>query len=260
MIRYLILFVLFFTNLMPHSAKAGETKLYKDGDVTLEGYLAMPDPDKFKGERPAILIAHQWKGLGEYEKRRADMLADLGFIAFAVDVYGQGIRPKTTQEALTEATKYKSDPDLARRRMSAALDYVQTLPFVDKGKIAAIGYCFGGTMVLELARSGAKINGVVSFHGNLATTKPAQKGDVKAPILIHHGAVDPVVTQYEVENFKKEMGEAQADWHMIVYADAVHAFTEKEAGDDPSDGAAYNEKADKRSWAYTLQFFDEIFS
>ena len=243
------------------SASAGETEIYENqkGQI-FEGYVAYPDSVEFKGVRPLILVAHQWKGLGEYEKKRADMLADLGYIAFAVDVYGQGIRPSMTEEAKTESSKYKNEPDLARERMMTALNHAKGLRNADTGRIAVFGYCFGGTMALELARAGADIDAVISFHGGLATDKKAQKGTIKPAIQIHHGEADPHVSQAEIEAFIAEMNNAEADWHMISYADAVHAFTEKEAGNDPSTGAAYNEKADKRSWAYTLEFLEMMFS
>lgn len=241
------------------NAMAGEVREYTDDEIRLEGYLALPDEEEFPGRRPAVMIIHQWKGLGDYEKRRADMLAELGYVAFAVDMYGKGIRPADREEAAAESSKYKSDPNLARGRAMAALDYVRGLPRVDAEDIAAIGYCFGGTMALELARAGADIDGVVSFHGGLATEDDADEGDIKASILVHHGAADPHVDEDEVEDFMEEMDDVNADWHFVSYAHAVHAFTEKEAGNDPSTGAAYNAKADKRSWAYTLDFFEEIF-
>lgn len=241
-------------------AIAGETMTYKDGDTVLEGYLASPDMTKFEGNRPTILVIHQWKGLGDYEKKRADMLADLGYIAFAVDMYGQNIRPDTQEAAKIESDKYKSNPELGRQRINATLNFVQTLPNVDMTKMAAIGYCFGGTMALELARSGADINAIVSFHGGLATKQSADPDTVKASVQAHHGAIDPYVSDDEVNNFKDEMNNANVDWHFISYADAVHAFTEIEAGNDPSKGAAYNEKADKRSWAYTLDFLNMTFN
>ena len=241
-------------------AYAGETVTYNnDSGEVFEGYIARPDESDFPGQRPAILIVHQWKGLGDYEKSRADMMADQGYVAFAVDIYGQDIRPETSEAAGEESSKYKDDPDLARKRMTTALDYIHELPNVDTNKIAAIGYCFGDTMALELARSGAEIAAVVSFHGGLASKKPAQEDDINAAIMVHNGEADPHVSKEEIAGFVNEMNSANADWHMISYADAVHAFTEKEAGNDPSTGAAYNEKADKRSWAYTLEFLKMVF-
>lgn len=259
MLKTTLKFLSVFLFLGASAAYAGEAITYKDGEVVLEGYVAHPDTEEFSGERPGILIVHQWKGLGEYEKKRADMLTDLGYVAFAIDMYGEGIRPTTMKGASSESSKYKSNPELARTRLHAALNQALTLPNIDKDNIAIIGYCFGGTMALELARSGANINAAVSFHGGLATKKNAESEKLKATIQVHHGADDPYVSAEEVTKFKAEMNEANADWHFISYADAVHSFTEKQAGDDPSKGVAYNEKADQRSWAYTLTLFEQVF-
>ena len=242
----------------PADVSAGEIKTYQHGDTVLEGYWVPASCETPKG---TVLVTHQWMGLGDYEKGRADMLAEDCYNAFAVDVYGQGIRPANRQEAAAASSKYKSNPDLARDRMNAAVEYVKTLPGVDADYLAAIGYCFGGTMVLELARSGADLDGVVSFHGGLKTSAPAtEDGSIKSAIQVHHGDADPYVPKEEVAVFKEEMRKSNSDWHFIGYADAVHAFTEKEAGNDPSKGAAYNKKADIRSWAYTHDFLEEIFS
>ncbi len=245
--------------MFPAAAQAGETVAYKDGDVDLEGYWA-PSTCKEGAPAPVVLVVHQWKGLGSYEKGRADMLAGECYNAFAVDMYGKGIRPVNNDDAGKEATKYKSDSALARKRITAALDYAKTRPGIDASKIAVIGYCFGGTMALELARSGADIDGAVSFHGALATPAPVKEpGVIKASVQVHHGADDPMVPPEEVRGFLDEMNAANADWMVTKYAHAVHSFTEKEAGDDPSKGVAYNEKADKRSWSATLDFLKEIF-
>ncbi|MGZ9097567.1 MAG: dienelactone hydrolase family protein [Micavibrio sp.] len=235
-------------------ALAGETLTYTDGETTLEGYLARAEGVD-DSEAPAVLIVHQWKGPGDYERRRADMLAALGYNAFVVDMYGKGIRPAAGEAAGAEAAKYKNDPALARQRLHAALDYVRTLAGIDHNNIAVIGYCFGGTMALELARSGADIKAAISFHGGLSSKAPVTEPDtIKAAIQIHHGAADPHVPPAEVEGFTAEMDAAAADWTLTLYSGAVHSFTEKEAGNDPATGAAYNEKADLRSWAATLDF------
>lgn len=252
-------FIIVALTFIPLSAYAGETVSYKDGNVELEGYWSA-STCKTSEPAPVVLVIHQWKGLGAYEKRRSDMLADLCYNAFAVDMYGKGIRPANTNDAGKEATKYKTNSPLARQRINAALDYAKTRAGVDSSKIAAIGYCFGGTMALELARSGADIDGVVSFHGGLSTPQPLTKPDIiKASVQINHGADDPLVSAEEVNNFIKEMNTAKADWSLTSYAHAVHSFTEKEAGNDPSKGVAYNEKADIRSWANATAFLKEIF-
>lgn len=237
-------------------AFAGEKVMYHDGDKVLEGYFAPAQcGDK---NAPIVMIVHQWMGLGDYEKSRADMLAAKCYNAFAVDMYGQGIRPSNKAEAGKQAGMYKGDAKIARGRMKAALDYVRARTNVDPAHVAVIGYCFGGTMALELARSGADIDAVVSFHGGLSSPAPVTRpGTIRAAIQINHGADDPHVPPAEVAAFKDEMKAADADLMFISYAHAVHSFTEKEAGDDPSTGAAYNKKADERSWEAALAFLKE---
>ena len=225
----------------------------------MEGFHAYDD--SIEGKRPGILIVHQWTGLTDYEKRRARMLAELGYNVFALDIYGKGIRPQPP-EAGEYAGKYKGDRKLYRARLDAGLKVLSEHKYSDPARIAAIGYCFGGTGVLELARSGADLAGVVSFHGGLGAAEgmSAEKGGVKASVLVCHGAADPFVKPAEVESFREEMDAADADWIFISYADAVHSFTQPMAGDDPAKGAAYQKKADQRSWSHMKSFFEEIFS
>jgi dienelactone hydrolase len=230
---------------------------YKDGDVICEGYLAYDDA--ITGARPGILVVHEWTGVGPYVKMRVEKLAQMGYVAFAADIYGKGIRPKNTDEAAAQATIYRKDRQLMRRRVQAGLQVLADNKIVDRKRIAAIGYCFGGGTVLELARSGADIAGVVSFHGNLDTPNPADAKNIKAKILVLHGGADPYVPAEQVAAFQKEMTDANVNWQMNVYGGAVHSFTNPEAGNDPTKGAAYNEQADKRSWLAMKQFFDEIF-
>ena len=231
---------------------------YEQGGVTLEGFHVFDDA--ISGKRPAVLVIHQWTGLSDYEKMRSRKLAELGYNVFAADIYGKGIRP-VPPAAGQEAGKYTGDRDLFRARLTAALEVLKKDERTDTAKIAAIGYCFGGTGALELARSGADIAGVVSFHGSLdaAAGKSAPDGGVKAKILVLHGSKDPHVPTEQVLAFGKEMDAAGADWQFTAYSDAVHSFTQKMAGDDPSKGSAYNEKADKRSWEAMKVFFAEIF-
>jgi len=234
-----------------------EIVTYEHDGVVLEGYLAWDD--EIEGKRPGVLVVHQWMGVSDNERMRADMLAELGYVAFALDIYGQGVRPQNRQEASQEAGKYYGDRELFRARLTAGLAELKRHPLVDGGRVAAIGYCFGGGGVLELARTGAELAGVVSFHGSLDTPLPAAKGDIKAKVLVCHGAVDPYVKPEAVHGILEEMEAAGVDYQLIMYAGAVHAFTQKGAGDDPSQGTAYNAAADRRSWRAMQDFFAEIF-
>lgn len=250
------LFLLFF----PAAALAAihaETVEYKDGDAVLEGYLAYDDA--VKDVRPGILVVHEWTGLGPYAKRRAEQLAGLGYVAFAADIYGKGIRPNNPDDAAKQAGIYKNDRPLMRRRALAGLAVLRNQPLVDKARLAAIGYCFGGTTVLELARSGADIKGVVSFHGALNTPHPEDAQNIKAKILALHGADDPFVPPAEAAAFQEEMRKAKTDWQFVSYGGAVHSFTNPDSGDDPAKGAAYHKEADERSWQAMKEFFSEIF-
>jgi dienelactone hydrolase len=234
-----------------------KTVEYKQGDAVLEGVSVYDDA--IQGKRPAVLVVHQWKGLGDYEKKRAEMLAKLGYNVFAADIYGKGIRPQSPQAAGAEAGKYKNDRALLRSRVRAGLDVLMTHELTDPKRVAAIGYCFGGTTVLELARSGADIVAVVSFHGGLSSPAPADAKNIKAKVLALHGADDPNVPPKEVAAFEDEMRQGGVDWQLIAYGGAVHSFTDWNAGSDNSKGAAYNERADRRSWEAMKQFFAEAF-
>jgi dienelactone hydrolase len=230
---------------------------YKQGDTVLEGYMAWDDAKNEK--RPGILVVHEWTGINDHVKQRAEMLAKLGYVAFAADIYGKGIRPAVQSEAAKTAGIYKDDRPLMRARVRAGLEELKKQKRVDPHRIAAIGYCFGGTTVLELARDAADIRGVVSFHGGLSTPTPQDAKNIKAKVLALHGADDPFVKADEVAAFQDEMRKGGVDWQFVSYSNAVHSFTNKAAGSDNSKGAAYNEKADKRSWEAMKTFFTEIF-
>ncbi len=230
---------------------------YKQGDTTLEGYLAYDD--SVSGARPGVLVVHQWTGLTDYEKHRAEQLASLGYVAFCADIYGKGVRPQNTREAGVEATKYKTDRTLLRARVNAGLDALKKNELVDPRRVAAIGYCFGGTAVIELARSGAELNGVVSFHGGLDSPAPADGKNIKCKVLACHGADDPFEKAEDLTAFEKELRDAKVDWRLNKYGGAVHSFTQPLAGNDNSKGAAYNEQADRRSWLDMKAFLAEIF-
>jgi dienelactone hydrolase len=246
--------------LVPASALAKvQTKLveYKQGDTVLEGYLAWDD--KAPGMRPGVLVVHAWMGLDDAARKRAAMLAAIGYVALAVDIYGKGVRPKNRDEAGAQAGKFRSDRALLRERVNAGLAELVKHPKVDASKTAAIGYCFGGTTVLELARSGAAVKGVVSFHGGLDSPKPEDGKNIKAKVLVAAGAVDPYQQPADLAAFKKELDDAKVDYEINMYGGAVHCFTDVAAGDDPSKGCAYDKKADERSWQAMKDLFAEIF-
>jgi dienelactone hydrolase len=251
----IILFFILITNTMSEIITSDVE--YKIGDVTLQGYLAYDNSNSDK--RPGILIVHQWMGLTDYEKKRARQLAELGYVAFAADIYGKDIRPTNPKDAGQQAGKYYGDINLYRERLNAGLNELKMQPLIDADNVAAIGYCFGGGGVLELARSGADIKGVVSFHGSLKSQNPADANNIKCRVLVQHGAIDPFVPEEDVVAFKKEMEDAKVDYVLTEYAGSVHAFTMEGAGTDITKGAAYNEKADKRSWEAMKIFFGEIF-
>jgi dienelactone hydrolase len=234
-----------------------ETVEYKQGTVTLEGYLAYDQ--SIQGKRPGIIIVHEWNGLGDYVKRRAEQLASLGYVAFAIDIYGKGIRPKTMEESSAQATIYRNDRALMRARALAGLEQLKSYKFVDPTKIAAIGYCFGGGVVLEMARAGDDLAGVVSFHGTLDTPNRADAKNIKGKVLVLQGASDPFVKRDQVEAFQDEMAGAGVDWQMVSYGGAVHGFTNPDNGLNASKGLAYNHEADMRSWDEMIRFFDELF-
>ena len=234
-----------------------QTVEYKQGDATLEGYLAWDD--SVSGKRPGVLIVHQWMGITDYEKMRAKMLAGMGYVAFCADIYGKGIRPTTTQEAGAQAGKYKGDRQLLRARVNAGLDQLKSNDMVDSSRVAAIGYCFGGTTVLELARSGADLNGVVSFHGGLDSPTPADGKNIKCKVLVLAGANDPFQKPDDLTAFEQEMKDNKVNWQIVFYGGAVHAFTQPDVDKLNLPGAKYNEQADKRSWQAMRDFFGEIF-
>ncbi len=256
--RYLLFILTFLMVSTAHAELKKETIEYQDGGTILEGYLVYDDA--IEGKRPGVIVVHDWMGPGAYSNGRAEQLAQLGYAAFAVDIYGKDVRPKDQKEAGEQAGQYKGNRALMRSRAKAGLDALSAQPMVDPTRVAAIGYCFGGTTALEMGRAGMPLSGIVSFHGGLQTPSPAEKGAVKAKVLVLHGADDPLVPPAEVEDFQKEMNSAGADWQMVYYSGAVHSFTRPDAGDDKSKGVAYNEKADKRSWEAMKVFFSEIFN
>jgi dienelactone hydrolase len=229
---------------------------YRHGDTVLEGYLAYDKAGPAR--RPGVLVIHDWLGVGPNTRKRVEQLAGLGYVAFAADIYGKGVRPATGAEAGPLAGKYKGDPTLLRARVAAGLARLKAEQNVDPKRVAAIGYCFGGTTALELGRAGAEVAGIVSFHGGLDNPTPADSRNIKGKVLVLHGADDPYVPLAQVNAFEDEMRAAGVDWVLVKYSGAVHSFTIPDAGNDNSKGAAYNATADRRSWKAMQDFFAEI--
>ena len=235
-----------------------ERVVYKDKAGTeLEGILAYDD--SLTGKRPGILVVHDWLGVGPFVEEQAKSLAGQGYVAFAADIYGKAVRPKGQKEASAAAGKYKADRPLLRSRATAALDVLTKNARVDVNKVAAIGFCFGGTTAIELAKSGANLKGVVSFHGGLDATSVDDSKSIKSKLLVLHGADDPFVPAADIAAFKTSLNNGKVDWQLVEYAGTVHAFTQPSAGNDNSKGAAYNERSAKRAFAEMKTFFAELF-
>jgi dienelactone hydrolase len=230
---------------------------YNHNGTVLEGYLAYDDA--VKGKQPGVLVVHEWWGLNDYVRGRVEKLAKLGYVAFALDMYGKGIWTKEPQKAKELSGHLRGKP-IMRQRASAGLEILRNNSRVDPGRIAAIGYCFGGTTVLELAYSGADLAGVVSFHGGLTAAKVDDRNRIKARFLICHGADDGFISAEAIQAFQDGMRESGADWQMIYFGGAVHSFTNPAADQVGIKGIAYNKKADERSWKFMQTFFVEIFS
>ena len=234
-----------------------ESLEYKDGDVTLKGFVALDDQSNHK--RPGILVMPEAFGLGKQAKDRALRLASLGYAALAGDPYGNGLEVSDLQEAIKHAGAIREDNTKFRQRIRAGLNALMALPQVDTDRLVVLGYCMGGSCSLEMARDGAPLKGVVSFHGALETQSPAEPGKVQAKVLVCHGADDPFVPVEHVTAFEEEMTKAGVDWQVISYGGTVHSFTNPEA-DGSIEGICYNKQADERSWQAMQAFFDEIFA
>lgn len=228
---------------------------YTDGETMLNGFSAAPV--KGTASKPGILILPAWKGIDAHSKDVAQKLSALGYYVFIADIYGVGNYPKTNEEAAQKSGFYKKNYERYQVRIDLALNEL-TIAGANPDNIVAIGYCFGGTGVLEAARGGIPVKGVVSFHGGLGKDANRKHERFETKVLVCHGADDPYVPEQEVLGFMDEMRESDADWQLIYYSDAVHAFTEPAAGNDKTKGAAYNEKADKRSWQHLLGFLKEV--
>ena len=229
---------------------------YHAGGERFVGYLAVEEK---AGQRPGVLLAPEGPGLGELCKGFARKLAQLGYVAFAMDYHGDGEVLTDMGEVMGRLGGFMADPDGIRVIAAEALRVLTAQPETDKGRLAAIGYCFGGTTALELARSGAPLKAVVGFHSGLGAARPAEPGAVKAVVLTQIGADDPIIPPEQRAAFEAEMTKAGADWRMIVYGGAGHSFTNPDVGAVGRIGFAYNEAADKRAWRAMLDLFDEVF-
>jgi dienelactone hydrolase len=233
-----------------------ESVRYEHEGTALEGVLAKDVA--IAGPRPAVLVVHDWHGVNEHVEARVTMLARLGYVAFGADVYGAGVRPGDDTAAQVAGSFYQDLP-LMRARTQAGLDRLRADPDVDHSRIVVMGYCFGGSAALELARSGADLAGAVSFHGNLLVHDPSDAGAVRAPLLVLTGAADPVVPDEKVAAWQDEMRAAgDVDWQVVTYAGAMHAFAVP-GTDAPDHGAQYQERADRRSWRALEVFLAEVF-
>ena len=236
--------------------------VYQVDDTTLTGYLTYASSTNTK--RPGILVIHEWWGHNQYARTRAKMLAELGYVAFAVDMYGDGKLAQHPEDAGKFMQEVTSNMQVAEKRMTAALEILNKQSVTDPSKTAAIGYCFGGAMVLHLARIGTDIGGVVSFHGSLGTQSPALKDHVEAKILVLHGEDDPFIPNEQVQAFKQEMQNAHVEFTFIGYPGVKHSFTNPQA-DEFSEkfnlpALQYDQLADEDSWKRMQAFFEQIFN
>lgn len=225
---------------------------YEANGVPLKGYVAWDDA--VTGKRPGVLVVHEWWGHNEHARNSARKLAAAGYVGFALDMFGNGkmtTHPEDAQAFMAEAMK---DPDALVARFNAALDQLKKNPNVDPARIGAIGYCFGGGVVLNRARAGADLDAVVSFHGVLATQTPAKKGEIKPRILVLTGGADPMITANQVTAFKQEMKTAGAKYEVVVYPNAKHSFTNPDADKAGLEALAYNADAAKKSWTKAMEF------
>ena len=257
----LCLAVTLFTASTASAKVIGREVEYRSGDTVLKGYLA--ENSAIKGKRPAVLVVHEWWGHNEYARSRARMLARQGYVALAVDMYGDGKTAQHPDDAGKFAGEVMKNKAVGEARFNAALEFIKQQPSVDTTNIAAIGSCFGGGVVLHMARQGADLKGVVSFHGSPATDAPAKPGAVKAKILVFNGDADKMSPPEQVAAFKDEMTKAGASYRYVGYAGVMHSFTNPDADKYAAQfklPLAYNKQADKDSWKQAMKFFKEIFA
>ena len=243
---------------MPKPKIHGEEVTYSADSITMKGYIAWDEQKQ--GKRPGILVVHEWWGHNPYARHRADMLAELGYVALAVDMYGNGkVADHPKDAGMFAGEVMKRGPGAAVRFMKA-MEVLKSNPNVDTNNIGAIGYCFGGSTVLNMARQGLDLKAVVSFHGGLGTSTPAKKGEVKAKLLVCNGGADKFVPQIDIDGFKKEMDDAGVTYTFKSYDGALHSFSNPDAdalGKKFDMAIAYNAAADSASWADMKAFFGE---
>jgi dienelactone hydrolase len=228
---------------------------YQHEGKTYQGYLAYDDAKK--GPRPGVLVVHEWWGLNDYARSRTRQLAEMGYVAFAADMFGEGKTTRDPKEAQAWSSAVSSQPGQLAVLSKAALDVLRKQDSVDSDKLAAIGFCFGGTTVLQLAYAGVPLKATVTFHGSLVVPDSAQAQKIRSPILILHGAKDSFIKPETIDGLQKALDAVKADWYMVTYANAVHAFTNPEADSFKIPGIGYNEKAARRSWDEMQRFFAE---
>ncbi len=237
-----------------HAKIVGRTVEYEQGGKRLEGYLAYDDAHR--GKRPGVLVIHEWWGLNDYIRHRARELAQMGYVAFAADMYGDGRVTTDPGQAGAWSGEVRKTPGLLAERSKAGLEILKRQRNVDTHRIGAIGFCFGGSTVLALAYSGEPLQGVVTFHGSLFPPAAGQAQRIRAPIVILQGEDDPFVKPETIAEVKKGLDEGGVDWYMVTYAHAMHAFTNPDAGKYGVKGVAYDAKAARRSWQEMRHFFD----
>ena len=230
---------------------------YRDGDVVLEGMLAWDDA--LAGPRPGVLVSHAWAGRSDYEDRKANKLAELGYAAFALDLYGKGVRGSGPEENAALMQPFLDDRAMLQKRLHVSLDTLRMQDAVDDSKVAAIGFCFGGLCVLDIARTAADLAGVVSFHGLFGAPGNTEGNTIKAKVLLLHGWDDPMATPDDAVALTRELTAMGADWQLHAYGNTMHAFTNPDANDRQM-GTVYDAVADRRSWTAMQNFLDELFN